>query len=88
MAVNKKNDSKFKKIIGYVAYVLAFLLAFYVVKEIRNESNIQNISANVENNIKDKNAKIITPVFLLIIFLCLLYLLRFLWLTNFHHTSA
>lgn len=54
MAVNKKNDSKFKKIIGYVAYVLAFLLAFYVVKEIRNESNIQNISANVENNIKDK----------------------------------
>lgn len=54
MAVNKKNDSKFKKIIGYVAYVFAFLLAFYVVKEIRNEGNIQTISDKVESEVKDR----------------------------------
>lgn len=48
------NDSKNKKIIGYIAYVLAFLLAFYVVKEIRNERNIQTMSANVESEMKDR----------------------------------
>jgi len=54
MAVDKKNASKNKKIIGYIAYVLAFLLAFYVVREITNEPNIQKISDNVESDIKDR----------------------------------